>query len=96
MTPEMATDIVRLAIFITAEISAPMLITTLFIGLGVSIFQSVTQITETTLIFIPKFVCIGLTFALTFPWILKVLMKFFYEIIFHHWNEIMSHVNLAM
>lgn len=96
MSQEVATDLIRLSIFITAEISAPMLIITLLIGLGISIFQSVTQITETTLIFVPKFVCIGVTFGLTFPWILKVMMRFTYDILVNHWNNIMSSVSLTM
>lgn len=96
MSQEVATDLIRLSIFITAEISAPMLIITLMIGLGISIFQSVTQITETTLIFVPKFVCIGVTFGLTFPWILKVMMRFTYDILVNHWNNIMSSVSLTM
>lgn len=96
MSEEVATDLIRLALFVTAEISAPMLIITLVIGLGVSIFQSVTQITETTLIFIPKFVCLGLTFGLTFPWILKIMMRFMYDIIINHWDNIMSSASLTM
>jgi flagellar biosynthetic protein FliQ len=96
MSQEEATDLIRLSLFIMTELSAPMLLITLVIGLGVSIFQSVTQITETTLIFIPKFVCLGLTFALTFPWMLKILMKFTHDIIFYHWTNIMSSASLTM
>lgn len=90
MTEEIATDLIRYSLFIAAEISAPMLIITLLIGLGVSIFQSVTQITETTLIFIPKFLFFGLTFGLTFPWMLKVMIRFTHDIVINHWNTIMN------
>lgn len=96
MTQGEATDLIRLSLFIMAEISTPMLLITLIIGLGVSIFQSVTQITETTLIFIPKLVCLALTFGLTFPWMLKILMKFTNDILFVHWNHIMSPTSLSM
>lgn len=93
MTEEIATDLIRYSLFIAAEISAPILVITLIIGLGVSIFQSVTQITESTLIFIPKIVFFGLTFGLLFPWILKVLMRFTYDIVINHWNIIMNFPN---
>lgn len=96
MTEEMAIDIIRYSLFIAAEISAPMLIVTLLIGLGVSIFQSVTQITESTLIFIPKIVSFTLIFGFTFPWILKVLMRFTYDIVVNHWNTIMNVSSQAM
>jgi flagellar biosynthetic protein FliQ len=89
MSPEEATNLIRLSLFVAAEISAPVLVITLLIGLGVSIFQSVTQITETTLIFIPKLLCFGIVFAISFPWILKVMMRFTYDIIVNHWNAIM-------
>ncbi len=90
MTEEVAVDLIRYSLFIAAEIGAPILVATLFIGLGVSIFQSVTQITETTLIFIPKILCFGVIFGLTFPWMLKIMMRFTHEIIVYHWNTIMS------
>lgn len=90
MTEEIAIDLIRYSLFIAGEVSAPLLIVTLMIGLGVSIFQSVTQITESTLIFIPKILCFGLILGLTFPWMLKIMMKFAHEIIITHWNMIMN------
>jgi flagellar biosynthetic protein FliQ len=96
MNQETATDLIRLSLFVAAEISAPLLIIALLIGLGVSIFQSVTQITETTLIFIPKIVCFALTLGILFPWMLKVLMRFTYDVIITHWNTIMSSANNAL
>lgn len=96
MNQETATDLIRLTIVIAAQISAPILIMALLIGLSVSIFQSVTQVTETTLIFIPKLICFALTLALLFPWMLKLLTRFTYDIIITHWNAIMSSANNAL
>jgi flagellar biosynthesis protein FliQ len=93
MTEEIATDLIRYSLFIAAEISAPMLVITMLIGLGVSIFQSVTQITESTLIFIPKILFFGLTFGLTFPWMLKIMMRFTNEIVINHWDTITNFSN---
>jgi flagellar biosynthetic protein FliQ len=90
MTEEIAVDLIRYSLFIAAEIGSPILVATLLIGLGISIFQSVTQITESTLIFVPKILSFGLILGLTFPWMLKVMMRFTHEIIIHHWNIIMN------
>lgn len=90
MTEEQLIDLIRFTLFVSMEISAPILLTTLVIGLGVSIFQSVTQITETTLIFIPKLLCFVVTFAITLPWIMKIMIRYTYDIVVTHWNSIMS------
>lgn len=90
MSSEEAIDILRFTLFVAAEISAPMLVITLMIGLGVSIFQSVTQITETTLIFIPKLFFFAVTFSLLLPWMLKIMIRFTYDIMINYWNSIMN------
>jgi flagellar biosynthetic protein FliQ len=89
MNSENAADIIRQTLFVAAEISAPMLIISLLLGLGISLFQSVTQITETTLILVPKIFFFGVTFAFTFPWILKILLRFTNDIFLIHWPQIM-------
>lgn len=90
MSPGEVTDIIRQMLFNAALIAAPILLLTLLIGLGVSIFQSVTQITEMTLLFIPKLLCFTVVFALTLPWIMKILMKFSEEILVVHWGRVMD------
>ena len=96
MTQEEIIDLMRLTLFVAVEVSGPILFSTLLIGLAVSIFQSVTQITETTLIFIPKLTFFVLTFGLTLPWILKILLRFTYDIIVHHWDNIMNLSNTVL
>ncbi len=90
MTEEIAIDLIRYSLFIAAEIGAPILIITLLIGLGISIFQSVTQITESTLIFVPKILSFGVILGIIFPWMLKIMMKFTHEILVHYWNIVMN------
>jgi len=65
MTPESVMTLGRHAMEVTLMIAAPMLLTALFIGLMVSIFQAATQINEATLSFIPKLV--GVFLALIMP-----------------------------
>lgn len=66
----------RLAI----ELSAPMLLTALAVGLLISVFQSVTQIQEMTLSFIPKIVLTAVVMIVTMPWMLEKLMDFTVDI----------------
>lgn len=96
MSQEDIIDLVRFTLFVAMEISAPILVITLLIGLGVSIFQSVTQITETTLIFIPKLLFFTVTFSITLPWILKVMIRYTNDILVNYWNGIMNLANNVM
>lgn len=56
-----------------AMLSAPLLISTLVIGLIISIFQALTQINENTLTFVPKMVVIAIVLILAGPWMLDLL-----------------------
>lgn len=49
------------AVWLVIKCSAPMLITSLVIGLIISIFQTVTSIQEQTLTFVPKMICVFLS-----------------------------------
>jgi len=56
-----------------AMISAPILISTLVIGLIISIFQALTQINENTLTFVPKMIVIAIVIILAGPWMLDTM-----------------------
>ena len=58
MSQEYVLAIAREAIFTTLTVAAPILILSLLVGLGISIFQATTQIQEQTLTFVPKLVAI--------------------------------------
>jgi flagellar biosynthetic protein FliQ len=66
----------RDAMVVTLLISAPMLLSGLIVGLLISIFQSVTQIQEITLTFVPKIVVVFLAFVLFMPWMSDTLLNF--------------------
>ncbi len=59
-----------------AMISAPLLLSTLIIGLVVSIFQALTQINENTLTFVPKMIVIGIVIILAGPWMIDVMKSY--------------------
>jgi flagellar biosynthetic protein FliQ len=65
-----------MAIMITTKLAAPVLIVSLAVGLGVSLVQSVTQIQEFTLTFVPKLAGIGLVILFAGHWMLNEWIGF--------------------
>jgi len=76
MTQEMAVHVVKEALFIAFLLAGPMLAAGLVIGLLVGIFQSVTQIHEMTLTFIPKILAVAAVLILLLPWMAQALLSF--------------------
>ena len=76
MSHQLVIDLCREAILTALTISAPLLLMALGVGLLVSVIQSVTQIQEQTLTFVPKLVLVGVTFIVGLPWLLQVLVKY--------------------
>lgn len=69
------------AILITLLVSAPMLLAGLVVGLLISIVQSVTQIQEITLSFVPKIVVVLAAFILFLPWMSDLLVDYMQELL---------------
>ncbi len=76
MSHQFVIDLSRDAILTALMIAAPMLIIALGVGLVVSVIQSVTQIQEQTLSFVPKLVMVGGAFIVGLPWLLQILIKY--------------------
>ncbi len=73
------TQIVELglqAMTIAAKMSAPVLVTALLIGFAISLFQSVTQIQEATLSFVPKAIGVAVALLLSGNWMLHEMITF--------------------
>jgi len=76
MSEDILVEVGRKAIFITLFISAPMLLTGMIVGLAISILQSVTQIQEITLTFVPKILAVFIVFLIALPWISSAMIIF--------------------
>ena len=61
---------------IALMLALPGLLTGMFVGLAVSIFQATTQINEMTLSFIPKIIGVVIVIILTMPWMLNSITDF--------------------
>src|SRR5205823_14499608 len=64
------------AMAVAAKLGAPVLLTALLIGFAVSLFQSVTQIQEVTLSFVPKAVGVGVALLVTGNWMVHEMVSF--------------------
>ena len=74
MNQDIVITLLQKMFILTLEISVPILLVGVVLGLLVSIFQTVTQIQESTLTFVPKIVgCVLLLFFLM-PWMFSVFI----------------------
>jgi len=69
-------DIGYSALVLAAKLSAPLLITALVVGFAVSLLQSVTQIQEVTLSFVPKAISVGLALLIAGHWMIQESVAF--------------------
>jgi flagellar biosynthesis protein FliQ len=65
---------------VALKLSAPILIPALVIGFVISLFQSMTQIQEFTLAFVPKAVGVGIALLLCGHWMLNTMVSFTQEL----------------
>ena len=76
MSEALVVGVIRQAIETAVIVTLPMLAAGLMAGVIVSIVQTVTSIQDNVLAFIPRAAAIFVVFALTFPWILRVVTGF--------------------
>lgn len=77
MTENLLYDILRRALWISVEVSLPILSVALVAGLIVGLFQALTSIQEMTLTFVPKLAAILLVFWATMGFMTETLVGFF-------------------
>ena len=73
-------DIATSGLFVAAKLCAPMLVTALVVGFTVSLFQSVTQIQEPTLSFVPKAVAVAIALVVCGHWMIQEIVSFTNEL----------------
>jgi flagellar biosynthetic protein FliQ len=73
------TDILAIALqtmMVALKLSAPILVTSLVVGFAISLFQSMTQIQEFTLSFVPKVIGVGVALMISGNWMLQTMIDF--------------------
>ena len=74
MNPDVVLRIAKDMIEITLFISLPIMGIGLIVGLFVSLLQSLTQMHEMTLVFVPKIVAVLLGLLFLLPWMMQKLV----------------------
>jgi flagellar biosynthetic protein FliQ len=69
-------SLVQNALYVCLELAGPILLVSLVIGGIISLVQSVTQINEVTLNFIPKIIGIAAVLLILGSWMLQQLLSF--------------------
>ena len=69
-------DIGLQGIWVAAKLAAPVLITSLAVGFGISLLQSITQIQEVTLSFVPKAAAVCIALVVGGHWMMTEMITF--------------------
>ena len=80
MSGDLVIQMAQEALKMVLIISAPMLGLGLLVGLAVSVFQATTSIQEQTLAFIPKIVAVCVAILIFGPWMLRLMVEYFYNV----------------
>ena len=76
MTPESVVTMGQHALTVMLLLAAPLLLTSLAVGLIVSVLQAATQINEMTLTFIPKLLATLVALIVAGPWMLTFFVDY--------------------
>lgn len=76
MTIQTVLDLTEKTISVAAIASAPMLVTSIIVGVVINIIQTVTQIRDTSLSFVPKVAAAAVVTVITLPWALNIQIEF--------------------
>ncbi|RKM57239.1 flagellar biosynthetic protein FliQ [Butyrivibrio sp. X503] len=80
--------IINGALFLVIKMSLPVLLTSMIIGLVISIFQTVTSIQEQTLTFVPKVIGVFVMIMLIGNWMLTELSGYITQL----WSDFSQYV----
>ena len=80
MNEEQIVEVARQSILLTMQISAPILLVGLFVGVAIALLQALTQIQEMTLVFVPKIMAIFFAMFLFLPWMFDLLVIYMQQL----------------
>lgn len=83
MTGPEVLDVARDSIVTLLVVSAPMMLVGLAVGVVISLLQALTQIQETTLVFVPKIIAIFVALLIALPFMADKLHANFIRITTH-------------
>lgn len=81
MTTQQVLDIGTQALIVCAKVAGPFLLVVLGIGVVIGLLQSVTQLQEPTLTFVPKLIGAAIVIAVAGNWMLAEMVNFGQELV---------------
>lgn len=81
MNTQQVLDIGTGALLVCAKVAGPFLIVVLAVGIVIGLLQSVTQLQEPTLTFVPKLIGAAIVIAVGGNWMLATLVSYGHELI---------------
>ena len=69
-------DVTRQTLLLTIQISLPVMMVGLLVGVSIALVQALTQVQEMTLVFVPKIVAIFVSLFFFLPWMGNMLIAF--------------------
>lgn len=79
MTEDAMFDAMRAGLWVSVQISAPLLIVALLAGLTIGLLQALTSVQEQTLTFVPKLVAMAVVFWASMGFMTRQLVDFFQQ-----------------
>lgn len=79
MDQDIIITLLQKSFVLVLELSVPILLAGMILGLIVSVFQTVTQIQESTLTFVPKIIGSVVVLVILMPWMFNLFIGTFNE-----------------
>ena len=76
MQQEIIITLIQKMFVLTLQVSVPILLSGVIIGLAISVFQTVTQIQESTLTFVPKILGGIIIMIILMPWMVNLFITY--------------------
>ncbi len=80
MSESLLIEIMQLTVQTITLITAPIILTVMIIGIVAQVLQTITQIKDQALSFVPKVFGAGLVMTLSIPWYIQLIVKYTEEI----------------
>lgn len=76
MNQQEVIEVVRQALLVVITVAGPIMAVSIIVGVGISIFQSLTQIQEQTLTFVPKLLAMVVALVFFAPYMMSHMSTF--------------------
>lgn len=75
MNQDIVITLLQKMFVLVLELSTPVLLVGIVVGLAVSIFQTITQIQESTLTIVPKIIAGVIALIVLMPWMMSLIIQ---------------------